>query len=82
MKNPARDERKRKTTHMEVLRQMKAEKQDCSTLKPPRISSIMLERPLTLASFNVKGLRGDTPKPKEIKAWMASLVDPPQILLI
>jgi len=28
----------------------------------------MLERPLTLASLNIRGLRGDTPKPKEIKA--------------
>jgi len=61
---------------------MKAEKRDCSALKPPGISSSMLERPLTLASLNVRGLRGDTPKPKEIKAWMASLVDPLQILLI
>jgi hypothetical protein len=42
----------------------------------------MLERPLSLVSLNVRGLRGDTPKPKEIKAWMASLVGPPQILLI
>jgi hypothetical protein len=42
----------------------------------------MLEKPLILASFNVRGLRGDTPKSKEIKAWMASLADPPQILLI
>ncbi len=42
----------------------------------------MLERPLTLASLNIRGLRGDTPKPKEIKAWMASLVDSPQILLL
>jgi hypothetical protein len=42
----------------------------------------MLERPLTLASLNVKGLRGNTPKPKEIKDWMASLADPSQILLI
>jgi len=42
----------------------------------------MLERPLMLASLNVKGLRGDTPKPKEIKAWTASLADPPQIFLI
>jgi len=42
----------------------------------------MFERPLTLASLNVRGLRGDTPNPKEIKAWMASLADPLQILLI
>ncbi len=82
MKNPARDERKRKTTHMEVSKQMKAEKRDHSALKPLGIGSIMLERPLTLASLNVKGLRGDTPKPKEIKAWMASFADPSQILLI
>jgi hypothetical protein len=37
----------------------------------------MLERPLSLVSLNVRGLRGDTPKPKEIKAWMASLSSPP-----
>lgn len=37
---------------------------------------------MSLVSLNVKGLRGDTPKPKEIKAWMASLAAPPQILLI
>jgi hypothetical protein len=42
----------------------------------------MIEKPLTLVSFNVRKLRGDTPKPKEIKAWMASLSSPPQILLI
>jgi hypothetical protein len=42
----------------------------------------MLERPLSLVSLNVRGMRGDTPKPKEIKAWMASLLSPPQILLI
>lgn len=35
-----------------------------------------------LASLNIRGLRGDAPKLKEIKAWMASLADPPQILLI
>jgi hypothetical protein len=42
----------------------------------------MLEKPLSLVSLNVRGLRGDTPKPKEIKAWMASLAAPPQILLL
>jgi len=67
---------------MEVERETKAEKRDRSALKPPGIGSIMLEIPLTLASLNVRGLRGDTPKPKKIKAWMASLADPPQILLI
>jgi len=58
------------------------EKWDRSAQKAPGIGSIMLERPLTLASLNIRGLRGDTPKPKEIKAWMASLADPPQILLL
>jgi hypothetical protein len=42
----------------------------------------MFERPLILASLNVKGLRRDSPKPKEIKAWMASLPSLPQVLLI
>jgi hypothetical protein len=42
----------------------------------------MIEKPLSLVSLNVRGLRGDTPKPKEIKAWMDSLAAPPQILLL
>jgi len=42
----------------------------------------MFEKPLTLVSLNVRGLRGDSPKPKEIKAWLASLSSPLQILLI
>jgi hypothetical protein len=42
----------------------------------------MFERPLTLVSLNIKGLRGDSHKLKEIKAWLASLSSPPQILLI
>jgi len=42
----------------------------------------MTEKALTLASFNVRGLRGGTSKPKEIKAWFASLPTPPQIVLI
>jgi exonuclease III len=42
----------------------------------------MFERPLTLASLNVRGLRRDSPKPKEIKAWMVSFSSPPQVLLI
>jgi hypothetical protein len=42
----------------------------------------MIKKPLTLVSLNVRGLRGDSPKPKEIKAWLASLSTPPQILLI
>lgn len=42
----------------------------------------MIEKPITLASLNVQGLREDSPKPKEIKAWLASLPTPSQILLI
>jgi hypothetical protein len=42
----------------------------------------MTEKALTLASLNVRGLRGGTSKPKEIKAWLASLPTPPQIVLI
>jgi hypothetical protein len=42
----------------------------------------MIEKPLTLASLNVRGLRGNSSKPKGVKAWLASLPTPPQILLI
>jgi exonuclease III len=42
----------------------------------------MTDKPLTLASLNVRGLRGGKSKPKEIKAWLASLPTPPQIVLI
>jgi hypothetical protein len=42
----------------------------------------MFERPLTLVSLNVRGLRGDSPKLREMKAWIALLPSPPQILLI
>jgi hypothetical protein len=37
----------------------------------------MIEKPLTLVSLNIKGLRGNLPKLKEIKAWLASLSTPP-----
>jgi hypothetical protein len=42
----------------------------------------MTEKTLTLAFLNVRGLRGGTTKPKEIKLWLASLPTPPQIILI
>lgn len=42
----------------------------------------MIEKPLTLASLNVRSLRDNSPKPKEIKAWLASLLVPLQILFI
>jgi hypothetical protein len=42
----------------------------------------MIEKPLSMVSLNVRGLRGASAKPKEIKAWLASLQAPPQISLI
>jgi hypothetical protein len=36
--------------------------------QPPGIVLLMIEKPLTMASLNVRGLKGNTPKPKEIKA--------------
>jgi hypothetical protein len=42
----------------------------------------MTEKPLTLVSLNVRGLRGGTTKPKEIRAWLTSLQTPPQVVLI
>jgi exonuclease III len=42
----------------------------------------MTEKALALTSLNVRGLRGGTTKPKEIKVWFASLPTPPQIILI
>jgi hypothetical protein len=65
-----------------VRQETASKNRDHSAPRPLGINSIMLERPLSLVSLNVRGLRGDTPKPKEIKAWMASLSSPPQILLI
>jgi hypothetical protein len=42
----------------------------------------MSERPLTIVSLNVRGLGNDSPKQKLIKAWITSLQNPPQILLL
>ncbi|CAM6014432.1 unnamed protein product [Sphagnum balticum] len=42
----------------------------------------MTKKALTLASLNVKRLRGGTTKPKDIKAWLTSLPTPLQIVLI
>lgn len=48
----------------------------------PIADSHMTEKAFTLASLNVRGLRGSMTKPKEIKVWLASLPTPPQIVLI
>jgi hypothetical protein len=37
----------------------------------------MTEKPLIMASLNVRGLRGNVHKPKKIKAWMVSLSPSP-----
>jgi exonuclease III len=42
----------------------------------------MIEKPLTIATLNVRGLRNSSHKPKQIKAWLASLFPPPQVILI
>jgi len=42
----------------------------------------MSKRPLTIVSFNVKGLGKDSTKQKLIKTWLTFLQNPPQILLI
>lgn len=46
------------------------------------MDTTMTEKPLTIASLNVRGLRNGTHKPKQIKAWLASLSPPPQVILI
>jgi hypothetical protein len=42
----------------------------------------MIEKTLTLASLNVRRMRGNTTKPKYVKVWLASLPTPLQIILI
>jgi hypothetical protein len=76
MKPSDRTER-RKTTLRKARQETTSKNRDRSTPRPPGVDLIMFDRPLSLVSLNVRGLRGDTPKPKEIKAWMASLSSPP-----
>jgi hypothetical protein len=42
----------------------------------------MSDRPLTVISFNVRGLGKDSAKQKTIKTWLAALQNPPHILLV
>jgi exonuclease III len=42
----------------------------------------MSKRPFTIVSLNVRGLGKDSAKQKLIKAWLTSLQNPPQVLLI
>jgi len=55
---------------------------DRSAHQPPRVSKEMLDKTLTLASLNARGLGTNSPKQKAIKLWLTSLPSPPQILLI
>jgi exonuclease III len=42
----------------------------------------MFDKTLTLVSLNVRGMRGNKTKPKQVKAWLSSLATPPQIVLL
>jgi hypothetical protein len=42
----------------------------------------MSDKPITIASLNIRGLGKDSPKQKLIRTWIASLPKPPQILLV
>jgi hypothetical protein len=42
----------------------------------------MFEKPLTIVSLNVRGMKSNKAKPKQIKAWLGSLATPPQIVLL
>jgi len=42
----------------------------------------MFEKTLSLVSLNVRGMRGNKAKPKQVKAWLTSLETPPQIILL
>jgi len=55
---------------------------DQSAHQPPKVSKEMLDKTLTLASLNMRGLGTNSPKQKAIKLWLASLPSPPQILFI
>jgi len=55
---------------------------DRSAHQPPKVSKEMLDKTLTSASLNTRGLGTKSPKQKAIKLWLASLPAPPKILLI
>jgi hypothetical protein len=42
----------------------------------------MNKKPITITSLNVRSLRNNSLKQKEIKAWVTSLAMPPQIMLL
>ncbi len=79
---PLAQTERRKKTSKNAQQEATSENRDQSAPRPPGTASHMFERPLMLVSLNVRGLRGDSPKLKEIKAWITSLSSPFQILLI
>jgi hypothetical protein len=42
----------------------------------------MFEKTLTVVSLNVRGMKVKKTKPKQVKVWFASLLTPPQIILL
>jgi hypothetical protein len=42
----------------------------------------MFEKTISLVSLNVRGMRGNKAKPKQVKAWLTSLAAPPKIVLL
>ncbi len=78
--SPSAQIERRSTAPNSVRQEAPPKYRDRSAPRPPGIASHMFERPLTLVSLNVRGLKGESPKPKEIKVWLLS--SPPQILLI
>jgi len=55
---------------------------DRLTNQLPGIGSAMTDKPLTITTLNVRGLRNGSHKPKQIKAWLTSFSPPPQVILI
>jgi hypothetical protein len=55
---------------------------DHLALMPHGFNPLMDNKPLMIVSLNVKSLRRNSSKQKEIKAWTSSLFSLPQILLL
>ncbi len=49
---------------------------------PPKNNLLMNKKAIIIASLNVRNLGKNSPKQKEIRAWVTSLAMPPQILLL
>ncbi len=51
-------------------------------ISQPEAGWFMFEKTLSLVSLNVRGMRGNKAKPKQVKAWLTLLETPPQIILL